>query len=485
MVVRGQQRRRREEADVDESGNNDSSGGNDRGKNVATSSNHENTNTNRTTKKRKLKVLVITMGGERQQYIQELFVQPDMKEHFEYPPTFIDGIPQRELSKRYQFLKIANEVGLLPDVEWEAIYKEHDHVDHRQNPTSAKPSESFFNCLVNVPITNPEKRKGNSQYDTCLHYSVELWRKAKNINRGRNVLACTFAHLKAMKKLTEENYDLILEDNVRTCPQNCYSRIWDCIQASQEWEQHEQQHQQKETETEEGNEVSQQQQQQEQRCQLRFYGWLGSKTNMEWLLNDFNTKHGYCRQQRRKNGENEEEENISKTSFFPFPLPTDLDEDDNGDKSKPGGNFIWGCYCYWVSKHTYQSLMETLQNDVGALLWKGKRQRYYTVKPIDKILPRHVAKQYGRDSIHVTTQPSFFRAPMLTSKIHMKYDKDFCISTEFQLQNTGHGHVDCWSNLWLTEKESKIVNYHKKHGIWLTLAELDALEEYKEEEKEG
>ena len=55
----------------------------------------------------------------------------------------------------------------------------------------------------------------------------------------------------------------------------------------------------------------------------------------------------------------------------------------------PGGtNLVWGTYAYWISHDAYRIILQTLQNDIGAILWKGKRMRYYHVKPIDKVIPR-------------------------------------------------------------------------------------------------
>jgi hypothetical protein len=107
--------------------------------------------------------------------------------------------------------------------------------------------------------------------------------------------------------------------------------------------------------------------------------------------------------------------------------------------------------------------------NVGALLWKGKRARYYSVKPIDKILPRQIMSIFGAESVHLTTMPALFRAPMLTSKIHAKWDPEFCCSTTYQLLQAGLQ----WSDLWLTSAEQKVVQYYEECGEWLTLAQLE------------
>lgn len=123
----------------------------------------------------------------------------------------------------------------------------------------------------------------------------------------------------------------------------------------------------------------------------------------------------------------------------------------------------WGSYAYWISETAYRRLLETLRNDVGAMLWKGKRARHYNVKPIDKMLPRQIMSLCGAESVQISNHPAFFRAPMLTSKIHVQWDPEFCKSTEYQLQNTG---LD-WSHLWLSAAEQEAVERRRATGSWL------------------
>lgn len=110
--------------------------------------------------------------------------------------------------------------------------------------------------------------------------------------------------------------------------------------------------------------------------------------------------------------------------------------------------------------------------------------RHYAVKPIDKILPRRVMSSFsldkddmdGRFHIHVTTHPSFFRAPMLKSQIHSQWDPEFCKSSEYQMNHGSESptsHV--WNYLWLNEEEKKIVQYKIDCGSWKYYCDLDLL----------
>ncbi len=414
-----------------------------------------------TMERRKLRVLVITLGGDRQQKIEDMFGDPIMKEHFE-KPTFSMGVSSRHIRNRINFINTAYAAGLLPKQEWKAVM---DSVEDKRY--EGQPTERFFDCLDDVPVT---KGRQGSREDIQLHYTVELWRKSKAINRDRSVLACVFAHLIAMKKFCGDGtFDLILEDNVRADPRSCGERVWEWKTAANEWDQAS-----------------------NDKCHFRFVGWLGSIPNLEWIMQTHLPKRKYA---RKNKSEECVDENGSMT-IGPLPCLEHLEEDlsittlnaddENEDgqleeesesqqqtkqHSKPGGNLLWGAYAYWISRKGYETLMETLRSDVGAMVWKGKRMRNYAVKPIDKILPRQTLRKFGPTAVQISTHPAFFRAPMLTSKIHTKWDPGFCESTEYQLQQT------ClkWDDLWLTTTERKIVQHHKDFGKWLTIRELDTL----------
>ena len=377
-----------------------------------------------TNERRKLRILVITMGGSRQEAIEAMFSQ--YSNDFE-PPIFCDGIPARSIRARSDLYRLAHEGGLLSDdVEWQALQ------EGNQNPLYKTTPERYFECLENVPIQS-EGRKG-SPPDLKLHYAVELWRKAKALNRQRNVLACFLAHLLAMKRLVNGEFDLICEDNVRLCNDSA-RRIWETKEASESEE-----------------------------CHLRYYGYLGSLPNLEWVSDVHSKRMGL--------------QEAPDKAFY-FPMPEDFDDIEDVQESQPvdatskahqtpGGTAIWGAYAYWISKDGYQALLKELNCDVGAMVWKGKRMRTFLVKPIDKVMPRLLVAAFGKTKIHVTRQPAFFRAPMLTSKIHTQWDPEFCKSTLYQLSSTDL----TWSDLWLTEVEQQIVAHHEASGEWLTIAQI-------------
>jgi len=451
-------------------------------------------------RRRKLKVLIITVpGSDRHAHMEAMFAHPQMQEQFE-PPTFSPAVSSRMLNNRVECLRTAHCAGLIPDPEWEALQLA------SQDPVVQKHSETFFDCLKEIPVI-PGRR--GSDEDVKLHYSVEFWRKAKTINRGRAVLGCILAHLIALKKFTTEDFDVLLEDNVRTPLMDngeCAQRIWQAMEATQEWEE---QQQISQSPSDENNNTK--------KCHLRFLGWLGSVPNLEWILQRHTHQTAF---QRPSTSETiaKSDNNSQSYSIMPFPKTQDIladlkrmekeqagndeadgngsgealsasmnavkidngnDDDNNqeevGNKTshahtKPGGTPVWGSYAYWISAQGHQALLRRLQRDVGALFWKGKRMRYYKVKPADKLLPRILMEELGcQDCVQLSTHPAFFRAPMLTSKIHTQWDPEFCKSTQYQLLQAGNLS---WNDLWLTEAETKIVQYREDHGKWITLGKL-------------
>lgn len=399
--------------------------------------------------RRKLRVLVITMpGSERKNYIEAMFAHPTLACHFE-PPRFSDGVPSRLLKNRFGFLKTCHQAGLLPQAEWLALQA-------KQESLTEECPNQYFDCLDNVPIQ--EGRRG-SKNDVKLHYSVELWRKAKGINRGRAVMGCLLAHLIALKRFTsqEEEFDVMLEDNIRAVTADAAERIW---------------------RSKEANTGS------DDKCHMKFMGWLGSLPNLEWIL----TRHAPKRAIRANTSGGDE----TSYTVMPYPNPQEIEDDlaENGElpgvlgdhnngnahnknkvtlHTKPGGTPVWGSYAYWMSKEGYEALLQRIQNDVGALLWKGKRGRYYHVKPADKVLPRILREHFGETSVYLSTYPAFFRAPMLTSKIHTAFDPEFCKSTEYQLQQCGNL---TWDDLWLSDEEREIIQHRQETGEWITLGRL-------------
>jgi hypothetical protein len=404
--------------------------------------------------RRKLRVMIISMGGERQRVMERIFAEPHMQEQFE-PPTFSPGIPSRSIRNRNDFFRVAHEAGLIPDgPEWTALQLAADDPYYKEH------ADRFFDCLCDIPVVQ-EGRRGSPQ-DTSIHYSRELWRKAKALNRGRAVLACLLAHLIGLREFVAQGFDLLLEDNVRLPVKDCARRIWEGIHASEEWCQR--------------DGIS---------CHFRYTGFLGSISNLRWIYQWHISRCGFTRESA--------EPGRSECTVFPFPTAHDIDQyladdelesatefeknDDRRtgklsatkDDRKPGGNPVWGCYGYWISKEGYQAVLAVLRSDVGAMLWKGKRNRHYSVKPVDKILPRQIMSLFGTESVHIPTHPTVFRAPMLTSKIHTQWDPEFCKSTDYQLRQSGL----CWSDLWLTEAEKAVVNHYEATGEWVSHEALE------------
>ena len=443
-----------------------------------------------------------------------------------------------------KLLEHCNSAGLIPDVEWEAIMKavnEHNMSNHREdtigsslqdsivptnnyrenekvhkvlNPFKYLAIETLIPPINDAKFTNKKakhwleyettslipispERQGSTE-DRALPYSMEIWRKAKTLNRDRSVLACSLAHLLAMKTLVGEDngnetsvdsndgvgFDFILEDNVRaftgmnmtekhsdkaaaattndwSC--ECANRIWDTIEAS--------------------NEASHD-------CHMRYYGWLASLPNMRWIYHNHIPRSAF-------NGAKHSYDGSSKCIVFPRPTTEDFELDSNTKTKEedlhdeigssncngphfttPGGTAVWGTFAYTVSPTAHRTIINRLKNDVGSLMWKGKRMRAYKAKPIDKIIPRLISEEFGPTSVHVLSKPAFVRCPMLGSLLHPQWEAGFCNSTELQYQlscggnesvhsSTSINGYDVWNNVWLAKEERQIVRHRVKSGHWV------------------
>ena len=503
--------------------------------------------------KRKLRPLVISLildnqnddspptGTSRHERITQMFTtHPSLAAHFE-PPVFSPGVPSREIRNRLKLLQYSRRAGLIRDIEWDMIVRavqeqtaagtgdalndgmetlniDSDFIgDVKQNQHEV--IDPFLHLAVTTEVEDDkesedrtaenklkkkrwpqtitkslihisDERKGSAE-DIAVPYSLELWRKAKSLSRDRSVLACTLAHLIAMKTLVGDNgceqFDFILEDNVRafvgmgfandrseisdsswtgwSC--ECANRIWDII------------------------ELSNQSADDSTTCHLRYFGWLGSLPNLSWVYQKHIPRKGKGTDDMR---------------IFPFPtnedfeldsIPTDkesvksqkrADATAKQDSSAPhfttpGGTAVFGAFSYSVSAHAYNSLIYALQNDCGALLWKSKKMRAYRAKAVDKILPRHVRSTFGEKCVHVPDKVAFVRCPMLGSLLHQQWERGFCESTELQyklscIESTAGAAMQSnnlvWESVWLTDAERQIVKHRQKTGKWMSKDEMAA-----------
>lgn len=503
---------------------------------------------------RPIRLLIITMGGPRRAALEELIrlhnnaaaasaadgVGGSSSSRI-IEPTFVPGVPSRALRSRQSFARYVHAAGLLPPIEWDAVKDQvllkkddDDRCDdvaweealaHLPKPTTAAVRSTARRTIIDeddgdndddadtTTHPSPPSPTQNSTHPS-YHYLLEMWYKSKSLSRDRAVLACTLAHLIAMRQFVggggpqgdgtctcttneaeNENgttttsggnhdddndnddyqYDAILEDNVRWHKTN-FGPTMRAIRTAQT--RYEKQHHTK--------------------VQMQYYGWLASVPNLRWTY--------HCHIPR----EHHDTIDDNNTTLFGFPDPQQIAHDvasgayhaqvppptttttgedgrtsnNDRDDRDPGGNPVWGAYGYWISKEAYQTVLDRLRADVGALLWKGKRQRQYRAKPIDKILPRIIRRTYGPHSVLLCQQPAVFRAPMLASTIHAQYDAEFCKSTSLQLrlmatnnQNNNEKEEeddadDGWSSLALTESERAVVAYWRTTGEWITPVQL-------------
>ncbi|KAL7516052.1 hypothetical protein ACHAWX_001110 [Stephanocyclus meneghinianus] len=416
---------------------------------------------------------------------------------------------QHEVIDPFMYLAIATEVEDFPEAE-QPLKSGHSGTKKSQPPAVIKSL---------VPIST--ERKG-SEDDISIPYSMELWRKAKSLGRDRSVFACTLAHLIAMKKLVgnriseceHDKFDFILEDNVRafvgtdvesselssaidgvntlnnrwngwSC--ECSDRIWDIIELSGNIGATEVSASTDSTKTAMATEEP-------TKCHLQYFGWLGSAPNLSWVYSKHIPRKGL---------------GTEGMKIFPFPtnddfeldsIPTDKESAKKLKKSQassrnqssgphftsPGGTAVFGTYAYTLSSDAYHSLVTSLQNDVGALMWKSKKMKAYHAKAIDKILPRYMRSKFGEKSIHLPEKVAFVRCPMLGSLLHQQWEQGFCESTELQYLLSSHvasvsgGHastnaISVWDHVWLTDDERQVVEYRRSSGKWIQKEDISKI----------
>ena len=532
------------------------------------------------TRVKPLRILVISMGGPRRAIIEQMFSaftnstsSSSSSSSSSSPPlvelTFTEGIPSRELRTRSNLLHHCHRAQLIPPEEYEAYQNFVRSSQSNEDANDYNIDTDWTKCFEGIPI-DPNRR--GSASDRSLPYCVELWRKVKTINRGRSVLACFLAHLIALHKLTSENYDILLEDNVRCNNQNqnddnnFRDQILRMIQSTTT----------STTATADHTTKS--------KCHMRYYGWLGSIPNIHWIY------HSYIPQHIAHHGNHCDQNGTAIPNdliMVPCPIPSDIehleqrllhnddddpttklakiltvekssrhdddDDEDTDDEDPPesqhrpihpnhndvslatstlqhpeqphllpgGTNLVWGTYAYWISAEAYQVILSTLRNDIGAMLWKGKRMRYYHVKPIDKVVPRIIRNHFdamdhhndknnhetttattttaSSSAIQIPIRPVFFRAPMLSSNIHTKWDALFCGSTHYQMQLMSSPSlssllvppttttsssisttpitknlVSSYQDVYLSETEQLVVHHAQLHNysVWMTPSEI-------------
>lgn len=403
----------------------------------------------------------------------------------------VNGMNQLDINADFISSIEQNQHDVIDPFLYLALTTEIEEEGNNNNSDKQKKRWPQTKTTALVPIS-PD-RKGSPE-DVSVPYSLELWRKAKTLNRDRSVFGCTLAHLIAMKKLvgdgsTDQEFDFILEDNVRafvginvedvhssvSCSDGndswtgwsceCANRIWDAIELSGEMG--------KDNIINSDNLST---------CHLRYFGWLGSLPNLSWVYDKHIPRKG---------------DSKGDVKIFPFPTNDDFELDSirtdkesvklqkkTGTKTQqkalegtpnfitPGGTAVFGTFAYTISQEAYHSLLVNLQNDVGALMWKSKKMRAYHAKPIDKILPRHIRSTFGEKCVHLPDKVAFVRCPMLGSLLHPQWEEGFCESTELQYSLSlihenavGPTMNSVWDCVWLTKEERHKVEHRATKSV--------------------
>jgi len=350
-----------------------------------------------------IRVLVITLGGDREKYIREHLEKVGGFEVYTSP-----GVPSRSLRTKAGLLAAAVECGLF------------EEDGSRRLPAPAPDA--------NVSVVNPE------------YTFDDFWKDCRSINRQRAVLGCLFAHIRALKfahSAIPGGADVVMEDNVRFLkkPFESARRI-----------------------------RSLQRQAPNARARLFAFGGpdsvieelysLGSKMSSTGKFCEFLFSNSEFRRRGKSQADVTGGESSAESGEIPVNTPV----------QGRGAPLVWGCFAYWVHPQVLSRFISQLQAGLpGSLLNKrNKRQKTFSIRPIDKIL-YDFGLPGGRNSDELTEstesravvslEPCCYRAPMLPSTcststdeftalvssllshsspaglIHRNYDAGFCCAS--------------------------------------------------------
>ena len=422
------------------------------------------------------------MGGPRKEILTSLFSSdPYLSMNFDL--SFSPGIPQRSIRNRAGLLEALTASGLL--------------------------------LLPSDPSSPPQR---GLHADSS--YADDFWLCSRSLGRDRTVLACFLAHLIAMKTATaasapsssstsNQPFDIILEDNVRVLQQSSGVDVASTIRKVLA------------SSTEDdgiggGNSGG--------GVAVRYFGYLGPTDNVTWVHKRHIPKYSAStssgerpagtspfpyfnvhyteadspllptvgeqqqqqqqqqqpqpqpppqqqqQQQQQDKKKDKKKEKKNKIDNDGGGRDDDDDDDDrcggvvkDGEQEREGirGTSLWGAYAYGITSEGYDKVITRLQSDIGAIFWKSKGMKSYKIKPIDKVVPRIL--QRTDMSVQISNTPVFFRAPMLKSTIHSKWDAAFCRSTTRQLQCVNLS----WTDLVLTIEERETVLRFQDTGEWV------------------
>lgn len=126
-------------------------------------------------------------------------------------------------------------------------------------------------------------------------------------------------------------------------------------------------------------------------------------------------------------------------------------------------DLFWGAYAYSISPPAVSAFIGTIRSHWRTMLFRQRRRGAIKATPIDRAMPfcmrgaderlPHTARSACTSQLSLCSPPLFFRAPMLPSELHTKWDRRFFDTTTAQLRLHG---VD-WDVVWLLPEERQRV----------------------------
>lgn len=325
----------------------------------------------------RIRVLVISLGGERKQRMAQVLSGCD-----DFEVGFSEGVSARELRTRDGLLKAFVDTGLI-------------------DGTSLDPGH-FVRVAEQLPRARGDsegKRADDDPSDSSastISTAERTWLSCRHLSRERAVLACCLAHLRAMRRAVDEGWDVILEDNCRgpVSSGEAARRIRACAMASPD-------------------------------ADLRYYSYSGRAEEVaSWLLHLSGSGS----------------EGGAALPWPRMRLPSSA-KPDAGCKAEATAaptagavqNVLFGCLCYAIGQRAEGVLRGSLRADMpGSLVWSPRRQKVQHAKPVDKLLPNRLHAAGCR--IAVAREPAFVRAPV-SSLIHVELDRRFLLTSLYAAAN--------------------------------------------------
>ena len=365
---------------------------------------------------RPFRVLTISLGGDRARQQAAQFSSPELASPAAGRPFELGFVPGVQLTG-----DDANQLACLVAAATAPPLSLFD------SPTEDAPTAGHEDATVSAAGEAEEAVQGKSRHQYRSPKEAFRILAGSLDSSQKRVLACSLAHIRAMAVCADEGYDAILEDNVRV--NKDAPALLQAMQTAAQWEA-------------EGPSVVPA----VEGWRLQYYGYLGREEDMEPAR----------RKQQQQQQQQEEDTGAAAAYWGEWPIFTE-------ERSGRSADLFWGAYAYSLTPPAARGFLRAVRLNFRTMLFRQRRRGVIKASPIDRAIPfclrggdeRVPAAQRLAcvAALSLSTPPLFFRAPMLASQLHTKWDTRFFDTTTAQLTLHGMG----WDCVWLLPEERETV----------------------------